>query len=288
MRARGDRLGDGPFVEGVGSVGGKPAQGLGIGLVHQQVAGFEPRAVRPGEVSDGVGHPVFRHPVAGDVGAETRADDEALVREALGVSEQRRPRTLAVLFLGQSQHGHSAGNAGGAAADQRLDEGQRLAVGAHEHVGRGARRRGLAAVVGRHRLRAGVVVDHEGAAPEAGALGFDESEHRLHRHRRVGRRATRLQHIEAGVDRMGIGGCDHDLRARRLRRSVGRALERGKLGAAGQKQGGEKTKKTHGNSARLTVTIGLGPARESPADGQVGGPVRLRSSCPRRAPVPAT
>jgi len=51
-------------------------------------------------------------------------------------------------------------------------------------------------------------VQQECAAGDPGALRLDESEHRLHRNRRVDRVAPLAQNLKSGIDRQRIGGSD--------------------------------------------------------------------------------
>ena len=76
----------------------------------------------------------------------------------------------------------------------------------HQHVGRRAGRRRLAAVIDAHLARRRVIMGHEGAAAEAGALRLDEAEHRLDRDCGIDRAAAAAQHVHPGLDRERIGG----------------------------------------------------------------------------------
>ena len=77
-------------------------------------------------------------------------------------------------------------------------------------------------------MGAGVVVDHEGAAAETGALRLDQAQHRLHRDRRIDGRAALAQHLDARRHRQRIGRRHHGM-------GFGRGLvdRRRRLGAGG-------------------------------------------------------
>ena len=64
----------------------------------------------------------------------------------------------------------------------------------------------------------GVVVHQERAAADAGALRLDETEHRLHGHRRVDRLAALAQNLQPGLHRQRIGRRDQAWRSWRARR----------------------------------------------------------------------
>ena len=145
---------------------------------------------------------------------QARADREALFGQLDGRLEQRLPRQLAVLGVGQFQRAQHARRAHRAPTDDALHEVHGLAV-LHEQVGRGGGGRGLAAVVGQ-RLVA-IEMQQEQATADARRLRLDEVQHHLHRDRRIDRAAAGLQHLEAGVGGQRVGGGDHEF----LRRPTG-------------------------------------------------------------------
>ncbi len=189
---------------------GDPALGGGVGGVAELLARLDEATVGFGEIGDNVGRLGLGR-AAGDQARQARPDQEAVARQALAFVEQRRPGKPAVFTLSQEEHGDGARNARRSAREDGLGERQSRSIGAQEHVRRSAGRRGLAAVVGGDPPAAGVVVDHEGAAPEARALRLDQPQRRLHGHRRVHRRPPGPQHRQARLDGGRIGGGDHDL-----------------------------------------------------------------------------
>ena len=134
---------------------------------------------------------------------QTRADREALLGQRDRRVEQARPGQPAMACVRHLEHAHGAGHADRAAADHRLLERHRLAVGLQEQPLVGQRRRGLAAVEG-FDARA-VPMQDERAAADAAGLRLDQREHHLHRHRRIDRRATGLEHLMAGLGGQRVG-----------------------------------------------------------------------------------
>jgi hypothetical protein len=122
--------------------------------------------------------------------------------------EQRRPRQLAEVGVRQRQHVDRSRNADRDAGVLGGQEAEGLAVGVQEHLRRRAHRRDLAAVVGGHDAGLGVVVQHEGAAAEAGALRLHQTQHGLHGHRGVDCGAARAQDLHAGRGGERMGGRD--------------------------------------------------------------------------------
>jgi len=116
---------------------------------------------------------------------------------------QRRQRALEVLQL--VGLGDRAGHAGGAAGDDALAPWHGLAVGLQEHAGGGAPRCGLPAVERGDPAGGRVVVHQECTAPDAGALGLDEAEHRLDRDRGIRGAAACAQDLEPGLDGIRVG-----------------------------------------------------------------------------------
>jgi hypothetical protein len=97
-----------------------------------------------------------------------------------------------------------------------------------EELGRRRRRRRLAPVIARDLAGPRVEHHHEGPAAEARRLRLDQTQNRLHRHRRIDRRAALAQHLQPGLDRQRIGRRDerparHWRDGSRLRRRSGTA-----------------------------------------------------------------
>ena len=194
--------------EGGRPFGGDAADGGGVSGVLEEVPGLVDAAVRLGEEGDGVRRLPELHEEADHLG-EARADGEALISQPLGVAEQLAPRQAAVRLLRHGQHVDGAERARGAARQHAYEVAERLAVRPFEHLRRGACGRGLTAIVGGRPLRLRVVIEHEGAAPETGALRLHEAQHRLHGHRRVRCAAAGLQHLHPRLHRQGIGRGHH-------------------------------------------------------------------------------
>ncbi len=114
-------------------------------------------------------------------------------------------------FAQQRDH---AGNADGAAADDRFDEPFRLAVGVEKAIGTRGRRRGFAAVVGDKAAALAVMEQHERAAADAARLRLDEVQHELHGNGRVDGIAALSQNSISGLDGNRIRGRDHEMPAR--------------------------------------------------------------------------
>ena len=251
-----DGLGNLALQQGGGTLGGNLAQGGGVGRVLEDVAGLDQLAVRLGEIGHGVGlAPPGGGP--GGQGGQARGDGKALVGQGLSLGEEVLPGQASVGLLGHIQHGHGPGHAGGPAAGHGVDKGQGLSVGAQKHVGRGAGRGRLAAIVDGHLAGLGVVIGDEGPAAEARALRLHQAQGRLHRHGGVHRRAAAPQHRDARLHRQGMGGGDHagllDLGGRSRRRRLprqGRACRQGQ----GQDGGGNEGGLQKGNSAHGGLT----------------------------------
>ena len=113
-----------------------------------------------------------------------------------------------MLRVHQAQHRDGSGHAGRASAGDGVRVRKRLAVFVQEHVGRCARRGGLASVECRDRAGLRVVIEQEGAATEARTLRLDQPQCGLHGDRGIGGTATGAQHLEPGLDRDRIRGRD--------------------------------------------------------------------------------
>ena len=207
-RAPHDGLGDLALQQGGRPLGGDLAQGGGIGRVLQDVAGLDQLAIWLGEIGHGVGLLGLGR-AGGGQGGQSRGDGKTLVGQGFSLGEEVLPGQAPVGLLGHVQHGHGAGHAGGPSAGHGGDEGQGLAVRAQEHVGRGAHGRGLTAVVGGDLSGLRIVVGHEGPTADARALWLHQAQGRLHRYRRVHRRAAAPQDRDARLHRQGMGGGDH-------------------------------------------------------------------------------
>ncbi len=140
---------------------------------------------------------------------EPGRNDEALVGRAFGIAEQAAPRQLAVLGMRDAEHLDRTGYAGGAAADDRSVERQRLAAIAEEHARSRLRRSDLAAVVDGDLAGPAIIIIQERAAADARALRLDQRQHRLDRDRRVDCAAAALEDVEPGPRGERIGG-DHE------------------------------------------------------------------------------
>ena len=137
---------------------------------------------------------------------QARAYLEAVFCQRDGRFKQFGPRQLAVLSVGQGQHGHGARHAHRAPTDHRFHESHGFAVGAHEKAVIGCLGwRGFAAVEGLNLLA--VVVQQKGAATNAAGLGLDQREHHLHRHGRVDCAATGTQYGCPGLAASGLAAA---------------------------------------------------------------------------------
>ena len=190
------------------SLVGQAAEEGGIGRIAKRSAGLEQRPVGCAEIGQHVRRAIFRE-IAGDHPAQTRTDGEALVGGALGRSEQRAPRQDAVRPLHRGEHRHRSGDAGRPARQHRIAERQRLSRGIEEQGGGGLRRGDFASVVDGDLAGRAVEPCHEGAAADAGALRFDQRQHRLHRDRRIGGAAAAAKHLHPRAGGKRVGG-DHE------------------------------------------------------------------------------
>ncbi len=145
---------------------GDARQGVGQRRVAQPVADRPGAALRV--VEEGGGGGVFAQvPIAGQQRVQPRTDLETVARQTYRRCEQAAPRQPSVSCVDQFEHPHQPRHAHRAAADHCIDESHRLTIAADEQRRRRGRRRGLAAVVGAHGARAGVVVQQEGTAADA-------------------------------------------------------------------------------------------------------------------------
>ena len=239
---RGDLARDPTPIEDLRPARRQFGHGRGIGRVAQNVAGDMAPPVRLREIRIGPARARLS-PRRGDEAGQARADLEAVARQSFGVAEQGAPRQPTVRRLGHGQHGHRPRRPGRPSAQHRVAEVQRLAV-LEEQLGRRRRRRGLAAVIAGDLAAAGVEHHHEGAAAEPRGLRLHQPQHRLHRHRRIDRRAAVAQHLQSRLDRQRIGGGhegparERGLDGRRGRRRLRprRAPAPGCARAAGQRQ----------------------------------------------------
>ena len=154
---------------------------------------------------------------------QARRHVEAVARQLDRRLEQLAPGELAVLLVGQLEHGERARHADGNARGHGVAEAERLAVDAQEHRGRGAGRRRLAAVIDVDGAGGALVVQQEAAAAEARGLRLDDAQHHLDRNRGVDRRAAAAQHLEARLDGHRVCRSHHALRRGQARRNPGRA-----------------------------------------------------------------
>jgi hypothetical protein len=117
-----------------------------------------------------------------------------------------------VLLVRELQHPHDTRHADRKTTDYRVVELQRLPVGAEEHLRRRRSRRGFAPVIAFEPMRRGVVMQQESAAADTGGLRLDQSQHHLHRDRRIDRTAAFAQDLAAGFDGERMRGGDDLLR----------------------------------------------------------------------------
>ena len=124
-------------------------------------------------------------------------------------------------------------------------QGQSVRV--EEELWRGAGRRSLAAVIAGQGLGAGLPIEHEGAAADAGGLRFDQGEHHLGGDAGVDGRAPFAQHGKACFRGERVGGDHHVLL--RLDEGLGRQAalalrhiegERGRGQQQSRERGGKK------------------------------------------------
>ncbi len=175
------------------------------------------------------------------------------------------------------EQARGAGDAGRAAADHRVPEAERFAVGAEPVVGRRLERGAFAGVEAGEAAERGIPVKQEAAAAEAGALRLDEVEHDLDRDCGIGGRASGGEHVVAHLGREGMGGGDHEVAGedRRALGQRGRGLgldgrvdlrERGG-GGAEEREGGEAHGILPGDTGRVSVAGGPVPGLPGPAGG---------------------
>ena len=197
----------GPSSSRARALGRDRAQGLRVGRVRQRVASLHRRAIRPRKQCFRIREACLREVAAGKPTESLRYGEAIFSRVGCG-AEEVAPGQLAEVLVRQAEHRDGSRCAGRSTAGDRVDVGERLAVRTHEHVGRGSRRRGLAAVENGDLAGLRVVVDEERAAAEARALRFHEPERCLHGHRRVRSGAAGLQDRQAGLDRERIRCAD--------------------------------------------------------------------------------
>ena len=202
-----DRLGDAAAIEAVGALRGDLAQRRGIVRVLDDIAHLQRFAVRA-EIGREV-RERGQHRVALDRVDEARTGGESVFGDCDRGREQVGPLQAAVFLVREGEHGDRARHADGAAADDRFDVAERLAVSAQEQIRRHRFRRGLAAVVGFEALLLRGPKHQERAAADAGGLRLDQAHHHLGRDRRVDGAAALAQHLEAGIGREFVRGDDH-------------------------------------------------------------------------------
>ena len=163
--------------------------------------------------------------------------------------KELRPGQRAVARVCCAQHRDRPGHAGRPPREHGIAVGERLAVRIEEHAGRRAMGRRLATVEGRDLLRRGVVIEHEAAAPDAGALWLDEPEHRLDRDGRIDRAAAGCEDFEAGFDGERVGRRDAGAACGRPSLG-GRPDRRGRrFGLDGRRAGGDPCRRQECNEA---------------------------------------
>ncbi len=207
---RGDDLcRDGARVEGIRAALLHGLQRRGVVRIAQRGADCQRRSVLVVEISPGRRLRVQPAGILGDEVMKPGRHRKAGFRQVDGRVQQFGPVELAVFGVHGLQQARHARRADRAAADDRLEEAERLALRRQEQVGRGRSRRRFAAVEGGDRAGRRVVPDEERAAAQPGRLRLDQAEHGLHGDQRVGGVAAGAQHVQAGLGGDRIGGDDH-------------------------------------------------------------------------------
>ncbi len=153
-------------VKRCGAVFGQLLERVRIGGILQQVSGGKCNAVGKKIGSRGL-LSVKTASLARQKRGQTRGHREAFVGEADGAVDGFRQTELAVPFAEQFQQERDAGHADGPAADDGLEEGQRLAIVVQEQIRSGGQGRGFARVIGGERGAGGIIPKRERAAAKS-------------------------------------------------------------------------------------------------------------------------
>ncbi len=220
---RHDSAGDVAGVERLRPLRGDGAQRFRIRRIrHAGADGFR-AAIGVEEVAAGGGiQPELGVGVV-DGSRQSWADVESAIGHRYGRIEQIAPGLLAELAMHVVEQPHDARHPDGAARRPGIGFGAAaVGLGHPAQVVLGRRgRRGFSSVICAYRIAGRVVVQQEAAAADAGGLWFDEAEHGLRGHQRVGRGAAVAQHLAGGFGRQRVGG----------RHRVGRGADGGHVAA---------------------------------------------------------
>ncbi|MNO45652.1 hypothetical protein D3C76_359240 [compost metagenome] len=256
-------LGDGPSIEGIGTVPCQRPEYPGQCRVGEAGARHLGAAVRLVEVGPGLG--VFGQiGVLGEQGGQAWAYHKALLCQGDGGLEQAGPGQLAIALVGQGQGAHRAGGTDRATAHHAVVERHRFAI-LHEQLIRGRRGGRLTAIHGRHLLA--IPHQHEGAAADPGGLRLHQGQYQLDGDGRIDGAASRLDDLVARIHRQRVGRGHHEvapLPARLVGPAAGRlrgdqCLGRGDImkgtlgGAAGEQAEGDQQGEGFEGHDRLLV-----------------------------------
>ena len=225
MRALDDLVGDDPAVKNLRPLERKPPQHCGVFRIAELIPGAQRPSIGTHEERPNV--PRWgQNKIRREVARKTRRHREAIGRRAYRRGKKLTPGANAIALLHCVQKRNRSRHTGRAAGAHGLQVRQWPALCIEKHVGRGAEGRLLASVDGGNNAALSVVVQHEAATGDPGALRFDKAEHRLDGNGRVRGTAALAQNLGAGIGRERVGSGHHGARGLRRRLRGARKLRR--------------------------------------------------------------
>ena len=210
MGALHDLGGDAAGVQGARSLGREPSQCRGILRIAKHVAFAQGLSIGPRKERADIARR-GKNEIRRQIPRQTRTHFEAFTGGAGRRGKELAPGAHPVALVHREEERDRSRHAGRAARAHRLQVRQRPALRIQKHVGGRPGGGLLAAVDRRHGAAFCVVVQHEAAAADAGALRLNQSEHRLYRDGGVRGAAAFPQNLDARISRERIGrGDDRD------------------------------------------------------------------------------
>ena len=204
---RGDRLCDGTGIEPLRAIAGDVAQRVAIGGVGEGCPLCQGRSTRQ-EIGGGLRPARQAVSVAFDQTGQTWRHAKAAISQRNRVLEQAGPVGLSPAPVRGLHQGRCARRADRAPADNGIKELHRFAVFVLKQTWRGRQRRGFTTIQRGHFAGFGIIPDQKRTTAKARGLRLYQTQHALHGDHRVCGRATCLQHLGPGGNRMRIG-CGH-------------------------------------------------------------------------------
>ena len=203
-----DGFRDGPRVEALGSVASDTLQRCRVSGVTQHLP-FSQRLPLRQQVTFRILAQRVHSLRLTQKNGQARRNRETIAGKTDSGLPGSPPRQAPELAVCHFEHGYRPGNPGGPTTLLRFEEGQRLAFGIEEQLGRRAARSDLAPVIGHYIARGSGVMQQKSAAANPRRLRLHEPEYRLHGDGCVDRGTTLSQHLQTRIDRQRIGGGHH-------------------------------------------------------------------------------